>query len=169
MIKTLGKYLGYFALLILLQVFVFNNIQLSSYINPMIYILVILLLPFEISGWLLLVLGFITGLTIDMFMNTLGMHTSASVLLAFSRPYIISFLSERADADYKGSPTMRATGIIWYVKYVVALVFIHHFFLFYIEVLSLNHFFLTLWRGLLSSLVTSSVILVFQLFTMRNK
>lgn len=169
MIKEIGKYLAYFLLLILLQVFVFNNIQLSGYINPMVYLLFILLLPLEMSGWMLLILGFITGITIDMFMNTLGMHSSAVIAMAFARPYLVTFLSERVDSESKGTPTMRSTGLQWYVRYVITLVFIHHLFLFYVEVFSFNHFFSTLWRVILSTFVTSSVILVIQYFTIRKK
>jgi rod shape-determining protein MreD len=169
MIKDVGKYFVYFALLVLLQIFVLNNIQLSGYINPMIYILFILLLPFEISGWLLLLLGFATGLTIDMFMNTLGMHSSATIAMAYARPHVISFLSQRVDADYKGAPTMKVTGLQWYVRYTVTLVFIHHFFLFFIETLSFIHFLPTLWRIIVSTLITSSVVLLVQYFTVQKK
>lgn len=41
------KYSGLFVLLIFLQLFLFNNIQLSGYINPYFYILFILLLPYD--------------------------------------------------------------------------------------------------------------------------
>lgn len=169
MIKEGVKYLLYFVLLILLQVFVLNNIQLSGYINPMIYILFILILPFEISGWMLLMLGFITGLTMDMFMNTLGMHSSATVALAFVRPYIISFLSQRGDVEYKGIVSMNVTGLQWYIRYALILAFIHHLFLFYIEVFSFSHFFSTLWRSIMSTAVTGSIILLMQYFTLQKK
>lgn len=169
MIKEGVKYLLYFVLLILLQVFVLNNIQLSGYINPMIYILFILILPFEISGWMLLMLGFITGLTMDMFMNTLGMHSSATVALAFVRPYIISFLSQRGDVEYKGIVSMNVTGLQWYIRYALILTFVHHLFLFYIEVFSFSHFFSTLWRSIMSTAVTGSIILLMQYFTLQKK
>lgn len=169
MIKEGVKYLLYFLLLILLQVFVLNNIQLNGYINPMIYILFILILPFEISGWMLLMLGFITGLTMDMFMNTLGMHSSATVALAFVRPYIISFLSQRGDVEYKGIVSMNVTGLQWYIRYALILAFIHHLFLFYIEVFSFSHFFSTLWRSIMSTAVTGSIILLMQYFTLQKK
>jgi len=169
MIKVLVKYFIYFVLLILLQVFVLNNIQLSGYINPMIYVLFILLLPFETSGWLLLLLGFATGLTIDMFMNTLGMHSSATIVRAYARPHVISMLSQRVDMDFKGAPTMNTTGIQWYIRYAIILVFIHHLFLFFIETFSFSSFFSTLWRITLSTVITCSVVLVAQYFTIEKK
>ncbi|HOP03828.1 MAG TPA: rod shape-determining protein MreD [Tenuifilaceae bacterium] len=169
MIRDSLKYIGYFVLLIVLQVFVLNNVQYSGYINPMIYLLFILILPFEIKGLFLLVVAFLTGLTVDLFMNTLGMHTSATVVMAFTRPYVISFLSRRTDLDFKGKVIMGVTGVQWYVKYTIILVFVHHIFLFYFELFSFNHFFLTLLRVLLSTFFSSIVILTAQYFTVKKK
>ncbi len=169
MIRDSFKYIGYFVLLIVLQIFVFNNVQFSSYINPMVYVLFILILPFEIRGWLLLIVAFATGLSIDLFMNTLGMHASASVAMAFARPFVISFLSRRTDLEFKGKVLMGLTGIQWYAKYAFILVFVHHLILFYIEIFSFNHFFLTFLRVLLSTVFTTTIILIAQYFTVQNK
>ncbi|NJK85385.1 MAG: hypothetical protein HC906_04860 [Bacteroidales bacterium] len=65
MIDSLQRILFRFIILVLLQVFVFNNIHLSGFIVPYIYILFILLLPFETPGWLLLVSAFLLGFSID--------------------------------------------------------------------------------------------------------
>ena len=97
--KGILRYAGLFILLILLQVVVFNNLQLSGYINPYIYVMFILLLPYEISGWLLLGLGLLTGLTVDTFMNTIGMHSSATLFMAFLRPYVLNLFTDREDID----------------------------------------------------------------------
>ena len=82
-----------FILLILLQVLLFNNIQFSGYVNPYIYIMFILLLPVEIPTWLLLILSFFTGFIIDIVSGTPGMHTSATVLAGFVRPYVLLITS----------------------------------------------------------------------------
>ena len=47
-----------FVFLIGIQVLVLNNVLFMNYINPYIYILFILLLPFDTARWLLLVLSF---------------------------------------------------------------------------------------------------------------
>src|ERR1035438_10242339 len=93
MINKVVRNIIRFLVLILVQVIVLNNIQLNGFINPYIYILFIML-PFETPGWLLLVLSLVTGLTVDMFSNTLGMHAAACVFLGFCRPRIISFISQ---------------------------------------------------------------------------
>ena len=88
MIKLLGRNIIRFAILVLIQILLLNNIQISGHIVPYFYILFILLMPFETPGWMLLFAGFALGLSVDMFGQTLGMHTSATVFMAFLRPYL---------------------------------------------------------------------------------
>jgi len=89
MINSILRYGLIFILLIMAQVLVFNNIQFSGYVNPYVYIMFILLLPVDIPAWLLLLLSFATGLIIDFFSGTPGMHTSATLTAGFVRPYVL--------------------------------------------------------------------------------
>lgn len=164
MSKLLSRYAIMFAVLMALQLLVLNNINLGGYINPYIYILFIMLLPFEIPGWILLILGFLTGLTIDAFSGTLGLHSSATLLIAFIRPTILSNISTRDSVDRKGSPSLVINDIGWFIKYTLILVLIHHFILFYLETFTFVHFFFTLFRVILSTIITSIFILLSQLF-----
>src|SRR6056297_4336346 len=95
MIKVLPRYIISFILLLTLQILVLNNIQLSGFINPYLYVLFILILPFETPKWMLLLLAFILGMVVDLFSHTPGMHTSATVFMAFLRPYVLEFFSPR--------------------------------------------------------------------------
>lgn len=81
MIRDFGKYAIMFVSLVLVQVLILNNIQFSGFVNPYVYVLFILLLPFTIPGYLLLGLSFLMGISIDIFSNTLGLHAAASVFL----------------------------------------------------------------------------------------
>ena len=58
-----------FILLLFVQVFIFNNINLLGYINPFPYILFILLFPVNGNKSLLLLSSFTLGLLIDIFSN----------------------------------------------------------------------------------------------------
>ena len=162
--KGLLKYGLMFIVLFALQLLVFNNINLGGYINPYIYILFIILLPFNTPGWILLSLGFLTGLTMDAFMSTLGMHSSATLFLAFIRPYIVNVISTSENFDKASSPNLSLNGIEWFIRYSLILIVCHHFVLFYLEVFSFAHFFVTFARVLLSSLVTFLFILLSQFF-----
>ena len=106
MINSLIRYGLIFILLILLQVLVMNNIQFSGYVNPYIYVMIILLLPVEISAWLLLLISFITGFTIDIFSGTPGMHASATVLAGFARPFVLRIISPRDGYESGVAPSM---------------------------------------------------------------
>jgi len=79
--------------MVLVQVWILNNIQLSGYINPYLYIMFLLVLPFEISFWILIPAGFLLGITIDMFMHTPGLHAAATVFAAFVRPGVLSLIA----------------------------------------------------------------------------
>ena len=72
-----------FVVVVALQVFILNELRLGGFINPWLYLYFILMLPIHIPGWLLLMVAFLTGFTIDVFSNTIGMHTLATVFLAF--------------------------------------------------------------------------------------
>jgi len=162
MINRILRYTLIFVLLFLLQLFLFNNIQFSGYVNPYVYILFILLLPVDIPAWLLLFISFFTGLIIDLMMGTPGMHTSATVLAGFARPYVLRLISPREGYETGSGPSMFVYGFKWFLLYTIFIVLIHHTFLFYIEVFRLSDFFNTLLRVLLSSLFSVTFILLLE-------
>ena len=164
MIKLFPRYLVSFILLVFLQVFILNNIQFSGYINPYIYVLFILALPFETPKWLLLITAFILGLTIDLFSGTVGMHSSATVFMAFLRPYVLKVISPRDGYESETLPQLRYYGTSWFIRYAVILILVHHFFLFFIEVLRFSNFFATFARVVLSSIFTIILVLISQYF-----
>jgi len=168
MIKVLPRNILRFVFLVLLQVLILNNIQLSGFINPYLYVLFILLLPFETPKWALLVIAFLLGLSIDAFTDTLGMHASATVLMAFFRPYVLNIISPRDGYDAGTFPRLYYFGFTWFLKYSVILILIHHFCLFYLEVFRLSDFFFTLWKIILSSFFSLILIIISQYIMVRK-
>lgn len=162
MINSVLRFSLIFILLILLQVLLFNNIEFSGYVNPYIYIMFILLLPFEIPSWLLLLISFFTGLIIDFFSGTPGMHTSATVAAGFVRPYVLRLISPRDGYETGSDPSMMVYGFSWFILYALIIVLIHHFVLFYIEVFRFTDFFRTLLRVMLSSAFSIGFILLLE-------
>ncbi len=169
MISLLPRYLFNFVFFTLIQVLVLNNIQLSGYINPYLYIIFILTLPFETPGWLLLLLGFTSGMVVDIFSNTPGMHASATVFLAFLRPYALRLMAPRDDYQPGSIPTMGYYGFSWFMRYSILLVLAHHLWLFFIEVFSITHFFSTFLRAVSSTFFTMLLIIISQLFSQGKK
>jgi len=168
MIKDFGKYAIIFVVLVLIQVLILNNIQFSGFVNPYVYILFILLLPFNIPGYLLLGLSFLMGISIDIFNNTLGIHAGATVLLGFLRPGIANLISSREIIEKGNIPNMKQLGFASFLKYTVIAVFIHHLFLFYAEAFSFGGFFQTLLRCVLSSIFSIVIILASQFILFKN-
>lgn len=155
-----------FIFLILIQIFVLDNIQFLGYINPMIYILFILSLPIRFPKWLSLILAFILGFIIDVFSNTLGMNTFATVFLAFVRVPIINLIIS-FDEGANPAPSFQNFGVNNYVKYVILCVFIHHLILFMTESFSFTSFWFTLIKTLLSSVVT--ILLIFMIKSFKTR
>lgn len=168
MIKDLGKYVIMFFVLVLVQVLILNNIQFSGLVNPYIYILFILLLPFTIPGYLLLGISFILGISIDIFNNTPGIHAGATVLLGFLRPGIARLISSRELIEKGTTPNMTQLGFASFIKYTVISVLIHHLFLFFAEAFSFADFFETLLRWILSSVFSIIIILGSQFIVFKN-
>ena len=136
-----------FALFILLQVYLLNKIPfLHQFIAPYLYYLFILWLPFSISRMGLLVVGFITGITLDFFMMTPGLHAAACVLIAYLRPFIINVLAPKDAAGFSyREPSPKAMGWTPYLIYVFILTLFHHGYMVLLEWLSFGsilHFFI---------------------------
>lgn len=157
-----------FAVVILFQVLVMDNVMINGYMIPYIYVLFILLMPFETPRWVQLLAGFALGLVMDLFSGTLGMHTAACVLAAFARPYLLDLLASRDGYEPETFPRVHYYGILWFLKYAALIVLIHHLALFYLEVFQLKHFFSTLLRVILSSILSTSTIVLSQYFVFRK-
>ncbi len=157
-----------FFTVILLQILLFNNIEVSGYLNPYFYVIFILLIPFEVPGWLLLSTAFVLGFTMDMLMSTPGMHASATVFMAFLRPFVLKNFSPRDGYEPGTFPRVHYYGINWFAKYTLILVVAHHLFLFMVEMFRFSDLPQILLRTILSSLITTFFILISQFFIYRR-
>lgn len=160
--SIISKNIIRFIMLVIIQVFVLNNIRINGYINPYLYILFILLLPFETRGWLLLLSSFFLGLVIDLFAHTPGMNTAAAVFMAFCRPGIIRFLSGSKGIEPGLKPGIKDMGFKWFFVYAFILILLHHFVLFYIEIFRFSEFSQTLYRTLLSAVATMVLVVIIE-------
>ena len=158
-----------FIFLVLLQVLVLNNIRLIGYVNPFLYVLFILMLPFNTPNWLVLILGFILGISVDMFSDTNGIHAASSVIMAYMRPLILKLISPSDGYNMSLSPTMQYLGLYWFLSYSGILIFFHHLVLFYMEIFRFGEFFFTFFHATLSSLFTLILVFVSQFFLHKTK
>jgi rod shape-determining protein MreD len=169
MINEILRNIFRFVVLVLVQVLVLKNIELGMFLNPFLYVIFILMLPFETPKELLLLLAFITGITIDMFYDTVGMHAAASVFVAYCRPSILKLFSPRDGYEFGVKPTIQYLGVPWFISYAGILIVLHHFVLFFIEVFHFSEFFFTLLRALTSAAATLLLVTVSQFLFYRSR
>jgi rod shape-determining protein MreD len=162
---NLLRFLG----LIFLQVFLLKNITLYNLSTPYLYIMFILLLPFETPNLLLFALSFLLGLIIDAFYDTPGLHAASCVLLAFVRVLFISITVQKDGFDNEPEPTLSVMGLRWFFTYALILTLAHHFFLFNLEVFRLSEIPYTLSRFVLSSIFTVFLMLLSGFLFYRKK
>jgi rod shape-determining protein MreD len=136
--------------------------------TPFLYILFLLLLPFGIPNILLYIIAFATGLTLDAFYDTLGVHAAACVMLVFVRILFISVTVSRDGFD-EPEPTLGNMGFKWFILYALLCIFSHHIVLFLLETFRFTELSYTLLRCLLSGLFTLfTVVLVEFIFYNRK-
>ncbi len=167
MARELIRYIIMFIVLVLTQVLFLNQVQMSGFANPYIYILFIMLLPVNAPRYVLLLGAFFIGLSIDIFSNTLGVHAFASVFIAFLRPLIVRAITNREE-DMEDYPGLAQNGLGWFVYYTAIMVFLHHVALFFIEVFTFTDILGTLYRIVLSSLFSIFVIVLSQFIVFRD-
>jgi rod shape-determining protein MreD len=141
-------------LLVAFQVLVLNNLGISYYINPYVYPLFIIMLPFSTPRWLLMLIAFVVGFTVDFFSNTAGMHAAATVFMAFLQPTVVRLFTSKTALETDDRPNIRTLGLTWFFTYASFLLLIHHFIYFLLEIFSLNNLFTTLSKTVLSCAVS---------------
>ena len=157
-----------FIVLVLLQVLVFNRIEISEFLSPMIIVAFIISLPFNTPKWLLLVSSFLLGLTVDMFMNTPGILSFTAVLIVYLRPTFLQVIQPRDGYAIGALPKVSDLGWTWFFQYSMVLTIGFHFTYFFILGFVQDNFLVTLWKTIISSAFTLFFILVFQIFSAKK-
>lgn len=150
------KQIVFFIAALALQIFVFNNIEMAGVVNPYIYIYPLLLLPNKTNHIVLMLIGFVIGGVVDLFSNTIGIHTFTTTLVAFLRPYVLKLIVSQDDID-KPVPSLKYVGNSLFVKYMLIMIMVHSFSLFFMESMS----FVSIGYVFVKSIVSGIVAFVF--------
>ncbi len=154
----------YFVVLVLLQVLVLNRMELGRWVSPFIYPLFVLLLPFEVPRWLVLLLSFAIGLSVDVFSNTLGIHAAATVLVGYARYGITALLRPQADYQPTDLPTLGIMGFRWFATYAALCIVVHHLACFSLEFFSFHYIGDIFLKTIFSATLSMAMILLWEYF-----
>ena len=139
-----------FVLLVLVQVLVFNQMNFLGFINPMVYILYLFWFPIKENRMLFIGMGFLLGFVIDLFSDTLALHTAATVTIAYLRPAIMRFVFG-VNYEFQSFRLSNTTQVQQFT-FLALLILIHHIVFFSLEIFSLTNLLLILKKVVFNSL-----------------
>jgi len=158
-----------FFVYLILQVVLLKNLVLFNISFCFLYVAFILLLPVEMSNLRLMLIAFLLGISVDIFYNSLGLHTIALVLLAYLRNYWLATITPQGGYDIGTPPTLAANGLQWFLVYTLPLVFVHHLVLFFVEASGFTLFWYTMLKAVSSLLFTMAVMLLLQYLSLDRR
>jgi len=150
--------------LILFQVIVLNNVLFWGYINPLLYILFVILYPLKRDRSVFLLLSFLLGLSIDFFADSGGTNAAATLFIAYIRLPLLKGLLRKQEIDF---PVFNINKLpfLRLLSFIVILTFSHHLIIFSLEYFKLNAIVTIFSRTFLTSIFTI-ILLIFSLLIM---
>lgn len=153
-------------LLLAIDIFLVSRLEIGVYFIPHIYFLSLLMLPVRTSKSFILLFGFFSGLVMDIFMSTGGLHAAATTMSAFVRIFILRFYMAPEDEDNNISPSLYTFGIRRYLFYSSVLILVHQLTFFSLEVFKTDAILLILLKTLASTILNILLLLfILMLFT----
>jgi len=157
-----------FIVLVLLQVLVLNHIDLFGYLNPMVYIIWVVLFPIRKNQTALLVFSFLLGLSIDVFSDSGGINAAATLCIAYLRLPILKAVLRKSDFDFILF-NIRSIAFSKALLFIIILIGIHHFIVFSLEYFSFSNFLTVISTTFFTSIFTLVIsILGMLIFTSRK-
>ena len=152
------SYIGMFIGVVLLQIFLIDNISLGIYFHPLIYVAFIILLPLDMLPVWVVLLSAMLGLTMDVMTGMCGLNVIATTATGFARMAIIGFTSGLNTGVDDTIPALYRLPQKNLLTYIILMVVMHSIIYFVMESLSMAHLFHTLLRIVVSDVV--SVVIV---------
>lgn len=160
------KQIGRYILVMVLQVLLFDQLQLWGACHPYIYLLCLLMMPITLPPIADMLIGGIIGLIMDIFCNSLGVHTASCILIMFLRPYLLGVILNDKDR-LNEQVSLRSIGMEAFIKYVVIMVVVHHLTVFSLAAWSWYHIGFVLLETVVSSVITIFVIIGYNILKYR--
>ena len=158
-----------FVLLLLLQIFIFNQVRWGwggrDVLFVFVYPLFVALLPMRMPRPAVIVLAFLLGLSVDFFSESVGVHAGALTFTAYVRPFILRLIQPRDGYNIKAYPSINDMGAGWMLRYLALILLAHllmFFLLHYFSIYFLSDILVNTLLSLPASLVvTFAIVLIF--------
>jgi rod shape-determining protein MreD len=152
----------------LLQVFVLNQLHLFGYISPMVYLIFVYNYPTAQNRTALLSIGFVFGIILDIFTDSLAFNTLSLLIITYFRPYLLGFIF--GIATEQKSFKFSDTALVQRMSYLGLLVLIHHSVFFIAEGMSISNGLLIAKKIITTSIVSFILmLLLLSLFSKQKK
>lgn len=157
-------------LVLFIQVFILKKIPpLHGMAIPYFYFILILWLPYKISRSALLIYAFFLGIIVDIFYKTPGLHSAASLLLAYLRPFVVNLLLPKESTEWgENAPTRFTMGFMQYFTYVIFLTIVHNAYLIFLEWMQFGNFFYFTGKLLVTTFISLLLILISEMLVNRK-
>ncbi len=159
----IAEYVLLFVVLALLQVFLFANLNLGIWANPLVYVALVVLLPMETRPLWVLLTGLAMGVAMDFLLATAGLNTIAILVTAFVRKPVMMLMLGKETVGDGGAPCSARVGAGKFMRYCAALVLVHCTVFFLFEVFGLHAIHITALKIVLSTAITVGLIYIIQL------
>lgn len=156
-------------LYLVFQVLVLKNLVLFGSAFCFLYVTYIVLLPIDLKTIPTLLISFFLGMGVDLFYDTLGIHTAALLVIGFIRHRWLLVLVPPGGYDDDLQPSLLNMGFGWFLSYSIPLVLIHHTLFFYIESLGTDLFFTSLQKIIASVIFVLVMSIIVQLLLYRRR
>lgn len=161
-------YSAAFVVLVLLQIFLIDNIALGVYFHPLIYIAFVVLLPLDMKDVWVLLLATLMGLTIDFATGMCGVNVMASAAVGFLRPALLGLAVGHTSGADDTIPVLHRMTAKSRLGYIALMVLLHSAIYFLLEALSLRNLHHTLLRLVASDVVAVPMVwYIVKIFTER--
>ena len=148
---------------VLLQVLLFDHLQIAGWGLPMVYVLFLMNLPVQVPRWAEMLIGAMVGLVFDVWHSSLGVNMAACVAFCYLRPILLGNLIQDLER-VKGEVCSATIGRMEYVRCLAILTVVHHLLVFSLESWSWHNWWIVLLQTLLSSVLTILIIMGYDIF-----
>ncbi len=151
-----------FIVLVLVQVMFFNNMFILGFVNPMIYLLFLVIYRFDNNQTIFIFLSFMLGFCVDFLSQSGGAHTIASLNIGFLRPLIIKYsfgVTSEIPSTFQNDLRIKNKYL-----FLTLLILIHHLLYFVIVYFNLSATYLILKNTLFTSVFSLILIALISRF-----